>query len=432
MLPILNQSLWRDEAFTLLMSSKPPLEIIKLTSQDTSPPLHYLILHYWMLIFGNSEISARGLSFAFHFLTVITVFLISRRLIKNNIIQVLIPFAVLLNPFLLQYAFEARTYSLLAFVVTLAVYLTLSKRNILAGVVLALAIFTHNFAVFTLIAILTWFIYSSRHTIRTQIGELAKLIILPSLAILAWGNFIYTQWTKVAEGFWIKQATSSVFIHSFEQFARGDLSYPVQPMLYTITLILCFFAFSYWVWKHREENGNALLLIFFTAVIPLVITYAVSALFMPIYHERYLIASLPMLIILAGYSLYKLYHVNEKIRNLLIGFVAIYLILLVQASEQIISASTKPPINHAVSQVLLRVEKGDIIIPEDNINFLETKYYVARSGINIPTYTYSPNNDIPFYLGRVLFEPHEIITSYPENVRIWQIKTDGSHTIVNN
>lgn len=431
MLPILNQSIWRDEAFTLLLSEKSPLEIIKITIQDTSPPLHYLILHYWMIIFGNSEVSSRGLSFLFHFLTTLTVFFIARKLVKNTAIQILISLTVLFNPFLLQYAFEARSYSLLAFLTTLAVYFALSKRSLLAGLVITLAIFTHNFAIFSFIAFLVWFIYAHEHTIRTEIGKFLKFAILPSIAILSWGSIIYTQWTKVATDFWIKQTTSSTFIHSFEQFTRGDIYYPTQPMLYTITLILCLFAFSYWVWKHKEEEGEALSLIFFVAVIPLLVTYIISALFAPIYHERYLIGTTPMLAIFVGWSLYKLYINNKKVRNLLIGFVGIYLVLLIQSSEQIVSTTTKPAINYSVNQVLSKAIDGDIIIPEDQLNFLEVKYYVKRSGSTIPVYAYNSGGKIPFYLGAVLFEPQEIMRRYPENNKVWQIKADGGYNLIN-
>src|SRR5260221_5115456 len=134
MLPILNQSFWRDEAFSVLLSEKSPWQIITLTIKDESPPLYSLLLHYWMLLFGKSEAAVRGLSFLFHILLVVTVFLIARKLTKQVIPQVLITAAALFNPFLLQYAFEARTYSLLALITTLAVYFIIIRKYWLAGI----------------------------------------------------------------------------------------------------------------------------------------------------------------------------------------------------------------------------------------------------------------------------------------------------------
>lgn len=213
--------------------------------KDSTPPLYYLLLHYWMLLFGNSEVVIRSLSFICHVLTVTVIFFIARKLIKSTITQLLLSLTVLLNPFLLQYAFEARPYSLLAFLTVLAVYFVLTKKNILAGIVLALSIFTHNFGVFNFIAFATWWFYTNKNKLKTKEG--LEFLGFPLLAILLWGGVIWNQWTKVAEGFWIKQATSSIFLRSFEMYTKGDLSYPTQPMLYVFSLILVFFAFSYWM-----------------------------------------------------------------------------------------------------------------------------------------------------------------------------------------
>jgi len=316
MLPILNQSLWRDEAFSALLSRKSPLQIILFTMRDATPPLHYLLLHYWMIMFGTSEVALRGLSFTFHILTVFVIFLIARQLMKSTLAQSLIALATLLNPFLLQYAFETRAYSLLAFLSALAIYLVITKKYVLSSVVFTLAVFTHNFALFTLIASAFWFFYTNRQRLKEAKIEILQLFTAPILALLVWGSVIWQQWTKVASGFWIKPATFSLFLNSFEKYSRGDLSYLSQPMLYTFTLVLCSSAFAYWIWKEqKEEQGKGLLLLSFVVLIPTIITYFISALFAPIYNERYLIATAPILIILVGYSLFRLLEINHKIRN---------------------------------------------------------------------------------------------------------------------
>lgn len=430
MLPILNQSLWRDEAFNLIFAAKSPIDIVLLSLRDTTPPLNYLVLHYWMILFGNSEVSARGLSFLFHLLTVIVVFLLVRKLIKNLLVSTLISSATLINPFLLQYAFEARAYSMLAFLVCLTVYFIVSKKYIIASIILSLAVFTHNFAIFSFTSILIWFLYTKRKALKDAKNEFISIFFLPTLCIISWASIIYTQWAKVAGGFWIKQATSSIFVHTFEQFARGDLTYPTQPMLYTFTIALSFFAFSYWILGRSDEERKGISLIFMTAIIPLIITYVISALFSPIYHERYLIASAPLLVVLVGYSLYKLYLHNVKLRNILIVFVSIYLMLLVQSSEQIISTSTKPPINYAVNQILQRAQSGDIIVSQDILNFLETKYYVNKDGSNIPVYAHNADGKIPFYIGSILFDSQDVIKEMPKYRRVWLVKPDGSFDLL--
>lgn len=425
MLPILNQSLWRDEAFSVLLSEKSPLEIIRLTMHDVAPPLYYILLHYWMIFFGDSEVVMRSLSFLFHLLTVFVVYLLARNLIKSAWGQLLITTATLLNPFLLQYSFEARPYTLLAFLAVLAIFMVSTRKYFTASIVLAVGILTHNFGVFTFTAFAFWWLYHNRQNF--QVKKALTLTALPILSILLWGGIIWSQWVKVTQGFWIQQTTSSIFLHSLEIYSKGDLSYSVQPMLYTLTLILLFFAFSYWVWKERKEENPTITLIFFVALIPMIITYLISALFTPIYHERYLIATAPLLIILVGYSLYKLYESNNALRNLTVAFIAIYTMVLIQSSEQIIASSTKPAINYGVNQILSKASDNDVIVPQNNLNFLETKYYVKRSGRNLKVYAYAPDGKIPFYIGSIIFESREIITAMPKNQRVWQIKPDGGY-----
>jgi uncharacterized membrane protein len=67
----LTQNLWRDEAFSYLLAKEPISKMLPLTAGDFSPPLYYIVLHYWMSIFGTSEVALRSLStlfFCTHFL----------------------------------------------------------------------------------------------------------------------------------------------------------------------------------------------------------------------------------------------------------------------------------------------------------------------------------------------------------------------------
>lgn len=431
MLPILNQSLWRDEAFSALISQKGSKDIIILTAKDTTPPLHSLLLHFWMLAFGQSEVSIRGLSFLFHVLTVCVVFFLCKKFVKSPLVSSLIALTTLLNPFLLQYAFEGRTYSLLAFLTVLSVYLLILRRYLLASVALSLAVFSHNFSLFTLFSIMCWFVYIHRKKLLAVKKQAILLFTFPVVSILVWGTVLWNQWTKVASGFWIKPATFSLFLHSFEKYSQGDLTFPLQPMVFTFTIIVCFFAFSYWIKREqKEEQGDHILLLSCAILIPTLITYLLSALFTPIYDERYLIGTVPLLISLIGYSLWRVSSISTAVKTLVIAFTAVYIMLLVQSSEIIVSQPTKAPINYAVRQILMRARPGDVIIPEEITNFLEAKWYVKQSGRTIPVFAYAKDGEIPFYIGGVLYLPQEVVTKLPKGVRIWQITPDGGYHVV--
>ena len=64
---ITSESIWLDEAFSIQLAKHGPFEIIRKTASDVHPPLYYLLLHFWIDLFGASEFSVRFLSLLFGF-----------------------------------------------------------------------------------------------------------------------------------------------------------------------------------------------------------------------------------------------------------------------------------------------------------------------------------------------------------------------------
>ena len=419
MLPILNQSFWRDEAFSALLSSHSPLEIIRLTSKDFSPPLYYIVLHYWVSIFGNNEIVFRSLSFVFHIFIAIVAFLIIKRITKSIWVQILTTFVIFANPFLLQYAFEARQYSLLCLLCLCVTYFLIDRKYFIASIFLGLGIYTHNFAVFTFLASFIWCLLQRVNLLK----NLLKLSIIPLISLSFWGSIMLTQWQHVAREFWITRVTTAIFTHSLEVYTSGDLIFDLQPLLYLLSLGIIFLASSYWI-NHKKDKDNYISIFITLSLLPIFITYLISVYFAPIYHERYLIASLPLIIIAIAYSLWKLYNTIEHIRIPLIFIIGMYMIVLVQSSEKIVNISTKPAINWGIEQVISLGESGDILI-SDPINFLEAKYYLSKSSKNIKLFAYLPKGEPPFYIGKILFKVEDIIHVIPKDKTVWKINSDG-------
>ena len=429
MLPILTQSLWRDEAFSAILAGKNIFEIVRLSTQDPSPPFYYILLHCWIALFGNSEIAIRIMSLLFHLLTVIVIFFIAKKIIRSLPGQIIIALTTLLNPFLLQYAFETRAYSLVAFLSVTALYLTIVKRNLIAGIFLAMAIFSHNFAIPTFFVLTTWWLFVNRKIFK--FSSFAKLIGFPLLTIFLWGGAIWIQWSKFANGFWIARPTLSTLISSLKIFSSGEISYPIKPMLYLLSVIFFICALLSWIRKEKSKNNDTILLIFLLIFIPTLMTFFFSLFFTPIYYERYLILTTPMLILFVAYSLEKLMQLNFITRSIFGGFVVIYLTFLIIASAQIVSKPTKADIRAGVRGILAQAKKDDVIVPKNTLNFLETKYYIERSGRNIAVYAYSQNGKIPFYIGGILYQPQDIIKAMPKNKRVWQINPDGQYKLLN-
>lgn len=434
MLAILHQSYWRDEAFSVLLASKNLKEIIALTIKDIHPPLYYLLLNIWIRLFGDAEHITRSLSLLFYTLLVITSFFLLKYLLRNWKPALLGTMAIAFNPFLIEYAFEVRSYMFFALVVVLSALFYMKKRYFMFSVFLALSLLTHNFAIFFFLAFVAFWLFENSKQFSGKILRLIRTFGIPSLIFLGWLKVLWNQWVKVAEGFWIEPKTSSIFVESFRAFFQGSLGYPSKAMLYNITLALAVLAFSYLIFsKARSEkaivfNRKIKLLIFLTAI-PFFAVYLISSLWVPIYHERFLIPILPLLVALGSYLLNKLYRQDKQLSYIIFSLAVAYILFALQSTEQIINTSTKPPINYGVSQIVAKAKTGDVIIPESNLNFLEVKYYVAKSDKQIPVLAYSQDGKIVFYIGSVLFEEREIITKYPTDKRIWTISPDGSHYI---
>lgn len=128
-LPFLNQSLWLDEATSIVTAQKFSLvEIVtKFSPGDFHPPLYYLLLKAWMQIFGNSEIAARSLSVLFGVLTIATTYKIGQKLFSKYVGYVS---ALLLafSPLHIYYSQEARMYSMETFLATLLVWCFVENR----------------------------------------------------------------------------------------------------------------------------------------------------------------------------------------------------------------------------------------------------------------------------------------------------------------
>jgi mannosyltransferase len=54
--------LWLDEALSVNIAKLPLAQLPGALVQDGSPPLYYLLLHYWMLLFGQGDFAVRALS----------------------------------------------------------------------------------------------------------------------------------------------------------------------------------------------------------------------------------------------------------------------------------------------------------------------------------------------------------------------------------
>lgn len=110
---------WLDEAYCFSVAVKPIGAIVRDLALDNGPPLYYVLLHYWMLAFGESAAALRSLSVVFSAGTVALV-LFWRTPWLSRAARLMAGFVLAITPLAIYYAQEARMYSPVVFFVTAA------------------------------------------------------------------------------------------------------------------------------------------------------------------------------------------------------------------------------------------------------------------------------------------------------------------------
>jgi mannosyltransferase len=104
---------WIDEGLSVGIADRPLSAIPEALHMDGSPPLYYVLLHFWVAVVGTSEAGARSLSLLFALLAVPAAWWAGRAVFGARTGWIAAVVAAL-SPFLTQYAQEARMYSLVA------------------------------------------------------------------------------------------------------------------------------------------------------------------------------------------------------------------------------------------------------------------------------------------------------------------------------
>lgn len=167
----LTRGFWGDEAWTIGISRLPITEIITITGQDFHPPFYYFLVHALGSLTGFSEIPIRLLSTLFFLLIPFLVYKLTGLFwtTKNTLTKIYrlsSSILILFSPILFTYAFEARSYGLLACETILSAYIFWRALNenkghylwrILYTIIGGIMVYTHYYS---------WFILASFFLIK--------------------------------------------------------------------------------------------------------------------------------------------------------------------------------------------------------------------------------------------------------------------------
>ncbi|MGB3681983.1 MAG: glycosyltransferase family 39 protein [Rubrobacteraceae bacterium] len=115
------ESLWLDEGASIKIASMDPLRMIRQATADPTPPFYYLILHYWMALFGDSEFAVRSLSAIAGSLSIPVMYWVGA-LLFGRITGLLAAAILAVSELQIYYSQEVRVYSLFSLLALISFY----------------------------------------------------------------------------------------------------------------------------------------------------------------------------------------------------------------------------------------------------------------------------------------------------------------------
>ncbi len=297
----LMQSVWFDEAYSILLAKRPVGELLYLTSIDTHPPLYYLLLKLWGTVLGYGEFALRSLSVLAMGGAVVVGALLVKRLFGVKAALMTLPFLVL-APFLLRYGFEIRMYALASLIGVAATYVLVlateareKKRQIwlYAGYALlvALGVFTVYYTVLLWITQVVWLVWLAKYRKEAILKQPWWLAYAGSVVLfLPWLPTFIKQMTNGALAPISQQLTveNMVGIVSFWFFSQPSWLLNGLSSLAIVAIIGVVIYLIVNAYKSTSSKQKPyLMLLSFYAGIPM-LTIALISLLRPMYVERYL------------------------------------------------------------------------------------------------------------------------------------------------
>lgn len=408
-----TQSLWRDEAFSVWIAQDSFGEIIKRTSGDFNPPLYYILLHYWMKLFGRSELMLRSLSLLFFIMFLVVIFKFAKKILKSNKAAYITLIIAALNPMLLYFAFELRMYSLLILFATLSMYFFYLNNWPMYIISTILGLYTQPFMIFILLV----------QNVCLFITKKLKVAVLISLAIF----ILYLPWIPTLLGqfkqsgpMWMYPVDATLLLSVFGNLFLGYEGTPGGFWHLMIFASFIIVAISLSLWRIKKMR-KTLLLFYLWLALPTFVILAIS-LFKPIYVHRYLIY-----VTVAEVFLLSFFIVNINSLRLRSFFTWGTIFLLVIANFWAVDFHRKLPIRDAFKLINKLLTENDVVYAQTPLIYYESLYYSSQTAI----YLYNPQNITPpRFVGSIGMPPSIWVKTYPQAPqRAFVVKEDGTFFI---
>jgi mannosyltransferase len=412
-----TQSVWRDEAFSVLMALRPVSFII--THVSFEPPFYYLLLHFWIKCFGQSEIALRSLSLVAFAAATAIVIVWSEKLFSKHWLSWWLPLFFFFNPMLLYYGMEGRTYGWYILFAILSLWTYTERRWVIWTAATVLGFYTHSYFLIVPFAQVIHRLWT--HPLHWKKDPMIRAVIIAAICIAPWFVILIREASMFGH-LWYFPVDANLVTSVLGNLFVGYEGTPWYVWAFTKVLSVIILGFSYLAL--RSEKTRTTVRLFLTQIyLPLIVIIGVSFL-KPLYVNRYVIpvTIAEVFIITLAISGIRNVPIQKIIAGLCLLFVLIFNIWYPDKHA-------KPDIRGTLRQINAVKTKTDVIIADNPLVYFETVYY---STDRTHVYLYNPdNNPFPWYVGGVLVSASGMVTAYPPYpIRAFVVHTDGTFDIV--
>ena len=121
---ISNCPMWYDEGHSILVAVQQfpfGIDNFLFTKDFQHTPFYFYFLHFWLKIFGTSEILLRFSSVIFGVATIPLTYIVAKKLYKNDkIVGIISAILVAVSPLMIYYSIEVRMYMMVTFLAVLS------------------------------------------------------------------------------------------------------------------------------------------------------------------------------------------------------------------------------------------------------------------------------------------------------------------------
>ena len=440
---ILTFEFWVDEAFTGILMRLPVREFLQIVRHDAHPPLFNVFLRIWSTFFGTGEFFLRLPSLIFGILTVLLSYILVKKSLGKTF-GLICALLMAINPFLIGYSVEARSYSFYGFITLLTFYLLIQRKNVLFVISSALLLFTHYIALLYVIPMLVFFMYQNfnKKSLSNTFKKCAPaifvfivLIITTFMGLNASSDKINTDWVRKVSFNNIPRSITSytygvkVKLPGADEINNTNLGVNIKYIGYVIFLIYLSGIIMYLY--RPKQNKNELLefilinILFIFPQITLILVGHFTK--YNLYVERYIFPSSIFFIFGAIYILNKITSFEISIILLLIYF---FTTLKIQ----------RPYYHNGIKEIAKQYRNfSNEIVFSSPVDYVVSRYYFGENFLNIkiqdplnPSLTFYNwprvrNNTLPTdNIGAVYISPFENIMKN-DFIKVSEIGSFGIH-----